>query len=116
MWLNEIFDGTNVEVIKPPARYWYDIELKVGSKSYYTNIKTTAGGADNISSKEGVLYYLSGGQTSDYKTFMKNRGQFSLNDGDETADYFLLVMFKNSKKIIFTSLGRLGVLTPNFYN
>ena len=76
LWLNEIFDDTNVEIIKPPARYWYDIELKVGSKSYYTNIKTTAGGADNISSKEGVLYYLSGGKTSDYKTFIKNRGQF----------------------------------------
>ena len=43
LWLNEIFDDTNVEVIKPPARYWYDIELKIGSKSYYTNIKTTAG-------------------------------------------------------------------------
>lgn len=116
LWLNEIFDDTNVEVIKPPARYWYDIELKIGSKSYYTNIKTTAGGADNISSKEGVLYYLSGGKTSDYKTFIKTRSQFKLNTGDETADYFLLVMFKNSKKIIFTSLGRLGDLTPNFYN
>lgn len=116
-WLNEIFEGTNVKVIKPPARYWYDIELQIApGKSYYTNIKTTAGGADNISSKEGVLYYLSGGKTSDFKTFMKTRGKFQLNDGDETADYFLLVMFKNSKKMIFTSLGRLGSLTPNFYN
>lgn len=116
-WLNEIFKGTNVKVIKPPARYWYDIELKIAEgKSYYTNIKTTAGGADNISSKEGVLYYLSGGKTSDFKTFMKTRGKFQLNEGDETADYFLLVMFKNSKKMLFTSLGRLGSLTPNFYN
>lgn len=115
-WLQEIFDGTNVEIKKPAARAWYDVELSVNGKSYYTNIKTTAGGADNISSKEGVLYYLSGGNATNFKDFIKNRKAFALKEGDDAADYFLLVMFKNSKKILFTSLGRLGILTPNFYN
>ena len=115
-WLGEIFKNTNVKLEKPAARSWYDILIDVNGRKYYTNIKTTAGGADNISSKEGVLYYLSGGKTSDYKTFIRSRGEFTLNAGNETADYFLLVMYKNSKKILFTSLGRLGYLTPNFYN
>ena len=37
-WLQEIFDGTNVEIKKPAARAWYDVELNVNGKSYYTNI------------------------------------------------------------------------------
>lgn len=59
-WLKTIFKGTNVSVEKPENRAWADVVLKIGDKSYYTNIKTTRGGGDNISSNEGVLYYLTG--------------------------------------------------------
>ena len=120
LWLNEIFDGTNVEIRKPKARNWADVEIVIdGSKVYYTNIKTTKGEryADNISSKKGVLYYLTGGKTEDFKTFLRAGSRFDFTEvGDETIDYFLLVMYKNTKEMLFTSLGRLQVLTPNFNN
>ena len=119
-WLNEIFKGTNVTVGKPKARNWADVELVIdGTKTYYTNIKTTNGGsaADNISSKKGVLYYLTGGQCEDYKRFLAQARRFDFQEvADETKDYFLLVMYKNTKKMMFTSLGRLNVLSPNFNN
>lgn len=120
LWLNEIFDGTNVEIRKPEARNWADIEIVIdGKKVYYTNIKTTNGGSssDNISSKKGVLYYLTGGKIEDFKTFLRAGSRFDFTKvDDETIDYFLLVMYKSTKEMLFTSLGRLRVLTPNFNN
>lgn len=116
-WLVDIFKNTNVQVIKPKARNWYDVELKVAGKSYFTNIKTTAGGADNISSKTGVWYYLSGGEIVGFNKFTIPDTLPDFNKSvSEDKDYFLLVMYKNSKKILFTSLGRVGILVPNFSN
>ena len=117
-WLQEIFENTNVTLQKPPARSWYDILIIVNGKKYYTNIKTTDGkSADNISSKTGVWYYLSGGEIVDFSRFQipDELPDVSMNT-EEDKDYFLLVMYKKTKRILFTSVGRLGTVVSNFNN
>ena len=47
-------------VIAPP-RFWYDISLTIDGKFYPINIKSVTGASqDNISSKEGLFYTVTG--------------------------------------------------------
>lgn len=57
--LKTILPDCEIEVA--PARYWYDISITKDGKFFPINIKITNGNtADNISSKKGMYYALTG--------------------------------------------------------
>ena len=61
--LKDLFkDNNDIEIIDAPRpRYWYDILIKTDNKVYPVNVKITSGsGADNVNSKEGLFYTLTG--------------------------------------------------------
>lgn len=117
-----LFEDTEVEVIEAPAaRHWYDIMLKYKGEVYPINIKITSGhSADNVSSKVGMFYALTG---------MWPEGMTQLNRWDRyntlltenlnpsaTSDYYFVIYFKEEEIFLFTSLKRLQVLVANGNN
>ncbi len=120
--LKTLFERTEVEVINAPdKRWWYDILIKYNNKLYPINIKITSGSsADNVSSKLGMFYALTGiwpegvrGLTKweSYNTALTENFNSSSNE-----DYYFIVYFKNEETFLFTSLKRLETLTPNGNN
>lgn len=110
----EIFDA-------PRPRYWYDILVKINGKSYPVNIKITTGKeADNVSSKEGLFYTLTGlwpenikGLTrwESYNTLLTKNLNPLLN-----SDYYFIIYFKENETFLVTSLKRIQELKPNGNN
>ncbi|UTS70570.1 hypothetical protein [Mycoplasma bradburyae] len=120
----EIFNKLNLIIEKQPKeRFWYDILIKNNDKSFYCpiNIKVTdlnKKSADNISSKEGLYFSLTGEESTtlhnQYKSFFE-----SLNKEmkQTESDYFFIIFNKNDKEDIFyNSLRRLNSLVPNGNN
>ena len=103
-----------------PPRFWYDVALTIDGKFYPINIKSVTGKtADNISSKDGMFYAITGldprtEKVTPFKTF-ENKLLNNINySGD--ADYYFVIFFKETKEIFFTSLKRVCTLTPNGSN
>ena len=121
--LQELFQDSDICVEKAPARYWYDIAFKCEEQTYYANIKITSGTqADNISSKLGLFYALTGILPTDVKDVNLNHwGPYNrkllanLNYNCD-ADYYFIVYFKDSESFLVTSLKRIQTLTPNGSN
>jgi hypothetical protein len=121
--LKTLFSENNdIEIIDAPRpRHWYDILIKIEGKSYPVNIKITSGGtADNVSSKEGLFYALTGmwpekvrGLTrwTSYNTLLTENLDFSLD-----SDYYFIIYFKEDEIFLVTSLKRIKELTPNGNN
>lgn len=106
-------------VIAPP-RFWYDISLTIDGKFYPINIKSVTGASqDNISSKEGLFYTVTGldpkkeniNKFSVFEEKMLNNINY-----DSDADYYFIIFFKTSKQIFFSSLKRVYHLVPNGNN
>ena len=106
-------------VIAPP-RFWYDISLTIDGKFYPINIKSVTGASqDNISSKEGLFYTVTGldpkkeniNKFSAFEEKMLNNINY-----DSDADYYFIIFFKTSKQIFFSSLKRVCHLVPNGNN
>lgn len=120
--LEELFK--NIEGAKvsgaSKARCWYDVLIEFNGKTYPINIKITSGvGADNVSSKMGMFYSLTGLNPENVKglnqweSFNKKLLEnFCVND----KDYYFIVYFEKEEEFLFTSLKRLDTLTPNGNN
>jgi len=102
-------------ITKEDARSWCD--LKINNEP--VNIKITSGkAADNISSKKGLFYSLTGEELpngndswSNFLSLLREK----IKDNDK--DYYFIVINKNNpKEMIFTSLKKISNLTPNSNN
>lgn len=121
--LVELFQDSDIKVDKAPPRYWYDVAFTVNGKTLYANVKATSGeGADNISSKFGLFYTLTGLLPSEVKGANINHWEpynrkllENLNYLSDT-DYYFVVYFKDSETFLVTSLKRIQYLTPNGNN
>ena len=110
----------NVQIDAAPSRYWYDIAITIDGKFYPINIKITSGTtADNISSKKGMYYALTGIKPEQEKgldkweTFIQ---KLTTNYTASDADYYFIVCFKNTGELIFTSLKHINNLVSNGNN
>ena len=112
----------DIEIIDAPRpRYWYDILIKTDNKVYHVNVKITSGsGADNVNSKEGLFYTLTGlwpenvrglSRWESYNTLLTKNLNFSSD-----SDYYFVVYFKEDEMFLVTSLKRIEELTPNGNN
>mgnify|MGYP001039151174 CR=1 FL=1 len=96
------------------------MSITTGDTFYPINIKITSGiTADNISSKKGMYYALTGIRPEEEKgldkweTFIQ---KLTTNYTQSDADYYFIVCFKNTGKLMLTSLKRINSLTPNGNN
>ncbi|QGZ97357.1 restriction endonuclease [Mycoplasma sp. NEAQ87857] len=120
----EIFQNWELKIYEQPrARYWYDIIIKNNDNSFYCpiNIKISnfnIGSADNISSKEGLFFALTGLTSencpNNWNEYFK---LLSANIKSNNTDYYFIIFDKSdTQKIVFNSLKRLKTLTPNGNN
>lgn len=104
------------------ARSWCDVELYYKGEYFPINIKITAGKtADNVSSKKGMFYALTGVDPETVSGLNNwdgyiNALQKYINHNNCKADYYFLVYFKGEGKFLFTSLKRIETLVPNGNN
>lgn len=118
-----IFKEMNLIIEKQPKpRYWYDILIK-NDEGFYCpiNIKISDfsnSSADNISSKEGLYFSLTGEVNEKCpNTWGKYFDLLSKNIRENNTDYFFIVVDKNKNNdIIFNTMRRLKTLTPNGNN
>lgn len=120
--LKELFADSVVTIkVAPRPRYWYDVLLELNGKSYPVNVKITSGAqADNVSSKEGLFYTLTGmwpekvsglNRWNSYNTLLTENLNFN-TDGD----YYFVVYFKEEGTFLFTSLKHIDTLVANGNN
>ena len=106
----------------PTKRYWYDILIEYKGEKYPINIKMTSnsGSADNVGSKIGMFYALTGiwpdnvKGLNQWKTF--NEKLTENFNPTNNSDYYFLVCFKDTGKFLFTSLKQIETLVPNGNN
>ena len=118
LYIKDLFGEDKCQIAKP--RFWYDVALTIDGKFYPINIKSTTGkDSDNISSKDGVFYAITGldpraEKVTPFKTFEEKLLNNIKYNGD--SDYYFVVFFKDTKELFFSSLKRICVLTPNGSN
>lgn len=121
--LKNLFKESEVQVESAPPREWYDVAFKVNNKVFYANVKITSGGqADNISSKKGLFYALTGILPANLKGVNLNNWR-PYNEAllenikyNCDSDYYFVVYFKDTESFLVTSLKRIQTLTPNGSN
>lgn len=112
-------------------RAWYDLEISTHEPdcrptSAFVNIKISTGKtADNVSSKKGMTYALTGlddgiGNGSSWQSCTKFIKENPLPP-EMYADYYFLLVFKGEERgsvcdVVFQSLRRLSSLIPNGSN
>ncbi|VEU70079.1 hypothetical protein [Mycoplasmopsis glycophila] len=107
---------------QPRPRWWYDILIKDNQNNFYCpiNIKISDfsnSASDNISSKEGLYFSLTGTSNETIINWSKYFQSLSENIKETNTDYFFIVFNKNDRRdIIFNSMRRLKKLTPNGNN
>ena len=118
---NEQFQQAGLAIEIAPPRFWYDFAIHGNGTFLPVNVKvSTLEGNDNLSSKEGVFYALTGVdpkkvKINDWERYCEaigtHLGRFP------GADYYFLVINKNlAGDVFWTSLKRLPALTPNGNN
>lgn len=124
-FFQDFFEKNNTPakiVPAPTTRCWYDclIQLNNGEK-IPVNIKITTGNqADNISSKQGMFFALTGiwpesvRGLNHWDTF--NQKLLENYNPHNNKDYYFIIYFKEEEKFFFSSLKRINVLTPNGSN
>ncbi len=107
--------------IEAPARHWFDFAFEADGKFYPVNVKiSSCQSADNVSSKLGMFYALTGKDPKEVKGINQWEGFINklfdnINlEGD--SDYYFLVVNKTSRTAFGTSLLKLNELTPNGNN
>ena len=120
---SEILDilQTRFPIQIPHARAWYDFSITDKDNNWYpVNIKVTnTKGNDNLSSKLGLYYSLTG-KIPDFKNelgwdkfFKKLKDNIQINSKDY---YFLVVNKEENQDIFINSLKQIKVLVPNGNN
>ena len=104
-----------------PPRYWYDIVIYYENFFLPANVKLTEErGADNISSKFGLLYTLTGIRPEDMSGLnywdKYNKTLTYYYDPDLHTDYYLIVYNKITEDITLSSLKRVEKLVSNGAN
>lgn len=104
---------------KPSIRKWYDIAIKGDIKeTIYVNIKVSDfsnGASDNISSKLGMGYALTG--IADLPTSWKAFNKLVAENIRIGYDYYFIIIDKNNlKNSYWTSLKRIDKLVSNGNN
>lgn len=121
-YLKALFNDTSVEIIETPGkRWWYDILIKYNDEVFPVNIKITSGNSnDNISSKLGMFYALTGIWPEDISGLVRwenyNKLLTENFNPDINTDYYFIVYFKNEESFLFTSLKRLNMVVANGNN
>ncbi|MBQ2672464.1 restriction endonuclease [Candidatus Saccharibacteria bacterium] len=106
------------EIDVPNIRSWYDFGFRKNNQEIYVNVKVSYlnnGAADNLSSKIGMGYALTGikDMPIDWDSFNEMLAE-NLRYG---YDYYFLIVNKNDTSDIFwTSLKRIKELRPNGSN
>lgn len=117
-YIKGLFPSENI--IEAPPRFWYDICLKFDDNLFPINIKSTEGAtADNISSKEGLYYALTGRDPKKDKVtnFVPFNNQITKYYNPTCKeDYYLCIFLKEKRKFFFSSLKRIPVVVPNGNN
>ncbi|HHS6526810.1 TPA: restriction endonuclease [Campylobacter jejuni] len=112
--LNMYFN--NIEI--PKIRSWYDFKLTHIDKEIFINIKISDlnnNSADNISSKLGMGYALTGiTNMSHHWEIFHNQIKQGLTLGYDY--YFLIINKQDTQDIFWTSLKRIETLVPNGNN
>jgi hypothetical protein len=110
----------DIDITEAPARYWYDVAIQEEGKFFPINIKITSGtSADNVSSKKGMYYALTGIRPEEEKgldkweTFIQ---KLTCNYRASDADYYFIIRFKDTGELLFTSLKHLETLVANGNN
>lgn len=124
-FLKELFYNNNISAIiedAPAPRWWYDflIIFDDGEK-IPVNLKITEGNqADNVSSKKGMFYALTGIWPEDIKGLNKwssfNEELLKNYNPITDADYYFVIYFKDDENFLFTSLKHIKTLVPNGNN
>lgn len=120
--LQNLFVDSEVEVCPAPQeRWWYDVLIKYKGQNYPVNIKMTSGAsADNISSKIGLYYALTGRwpeqETGLTRWESYNNSLIQYFNPNSNADYYFVVYFKEEETFLFTSLKHLNTLVSNGNN
>lgn len=123
-FLRDLFIKNNISITieVAPIRHWYDFLIKFeDGESIPVNLKITTGNqADNISSRKGMFYALTGispdkirgleRHVSFNEQLLKNYNPYN------HKDYFFVIYFKDTETFLFTSLKRIETLTPNGSN
>lgn len=105
-----------------PMRYWYDFLIKFkDGENIPVNLKITTGNqADNISSRKGMFYTLTGlspNKVSGLERHASFNEQLLKNYNPEShTDYYFIIYFKDKENFLFTSLKRIETLIPNGSN
>lgn len=118
---NERFQEAQLKVEVSPPRHWFDFCIKGPNTFLPVNVKVSSlEGNDNLSSKEGVFFALTGidpkqAKINDWERYCEAIGSNLATQ--PTADYYFLVVNKKTPGDVFwTSLKRLPALTPNGNN
>jgi hypothetical protein len=118
---NDQFQEANHVIEISPPRFWYDFSLSGPDLFLPVNVKVSSlEGNDNLSSKEGVFYALTGVdpksvKINDWERYCEAIGTHLAHNPD--ADYYFLVINKaQAGDVFWTSLKRLPELTPNGNN
>jgi len=99
-------------------RNWYDFAIKIDSRRLFVNVKSsdlTNGAADNLSSKLGMGYALTGIENLPI-AWEKFNDLVAENLRVGFDYYFLIANKNNSRDIFWTSLKRIKKLQPNGNN
>lgn len=120
-WVKVTLQDHGYSISKAKPRYWYDMLItdKETSEEYPINVKITNGKqADNISSKKGFYFAMTSenpeeAKINNWESFIE---KITTKAKLSSADYYFLVIFKESKEVLFTSLKRIDKLTPNGNN
>ena len=118
---NEQFQIAQRSIDIAPPRFWYDFLVSGPDLFLPVNVKVSSlEGNDNLSSKEGVFYALTGVdpksvRINDWDRYCEAIGRHLAEKPN--ADYYFLVINKSQPGDVFwTSLKRLSELTPNGNN
>ena len=119
--LKELFKESDIQVESAPPRCWYDVAFKVNNKIFYTNVKITSGAQpDNVSSKLGLFYALTGILPTNFRGLNNwasyNKALLENINYNCDADYYFIVYFKDLETFLVTSLKRIQTLVPNGSN
>ncbi|MBZ0284556.1 MAG: hypothetical protein K8L97_27705 [Anaerolineae bacterium] len=119
---SEWFQSNRLSLHVAPARFWYDFAVTIGEGVFIpVNVKVSAlRTSDNLSSKEGVFYALTGIHPQDVR--INNWERFSIElsrciGRNPFADYYFLIVSKEDPGDVFwTSLKKINELVPNGNN
>ncbi|MDR3162904.1 MAG: restriction endonuclease [Helicobacteraceae bacterium] len=120
--VNERFKSAKLNITLPQPRFWYDFAIsQKGGVFLPINIKvSTLKGNDNLSSKSGVFYALTGVDPktlniNDWNSFFNLLAK-NLNKNPDADYYFLIVNKLVLGDVFWTSLKTLSEFTPNGAN